>query len=205
VDELALALFTAALAVLFGLRSWSQRRRTGSTGFRGISGRPLSVAWTGGVLFIIALILGVAGPLLAVTGLVPTEAATGWRVAGLLIALVGFCAALVGQIRMGASWRVGVDPSERTDLVTSGLFALVRNPFFSAIIMAQLGVTLMVPTWVSALALLSLVTAVELQVRIVEEPYLKRAHGSEYDSYCNRVGRFLPRITAKSRITDGSV
>jgi protein-S-isoprenylcysteine O-methyltransferase Ste14 len=36
---------------------------------------------------------------------------------------------------MGASWRIGVDPSERTDLVTGGAFALVRNPIFSAMLL----------------------------------------------------------------------
>jgi len=41
----ALGLFAAFAALGFGWRSWEQRRRTGSTGFRGISGRPGTVEW----------------------------------------------------------------------------------------------------------------------------------------------------------------
>ena len=191
---LALVLYVVALVILFGVRSWAQRRQTGSTGYRGISGRPLSAEWTGGVLFIVSIALGVAGPLLAVTGTLPTDASTGVQMVGLVVALVGFAATLAGQIGMGASWRVGVDPTERTDLVTSGAFALVRNPVFTAMVTAQLGIALMVPTWVSALALLTLIVAVELQVRVVEEPYLRRIQGAVYEDYCARVGRFVPGI-----------
>ncbi|MDQ2638478.1 MAG: isoprenylcysteine carboxylmethyltransferase family protein, partial [Actinomycetota bacterium] len=41
----ALALFAVFALLGFGWRSWVQRRRTGSTGFRGISGQPGSVEW----------------------------------------------------------------------------------------------------------------------------------------------------------------
>lgn len=92
---------------------------------------------------------------------------------------------------MGASWRIGVDASERTELVTSGVFAYVRNSTFSAMILAQTGMLLMVPSWVSAAALLALVV---LQVRAVEEPYLHAVHGESYARYAARAGRFVPRV-----------
>ncbi|PYG00281.1 hypothetical protein SAMN05216184_104223 [Georgenia satyanarayanai] len=46
----------------------------------------------------------------------------------------------------------------------------------------------------TAAALLCLLLAVEIQVRLVEEPYLIRAHGHAYASYSERVGRFLPGL-----------
>jgi protein-S-isoprenylcysteine O-methyltransferase Ste14 len=33
---------------------------------------------------------------------------------------------------------------------------------------------------------------IEMQVRAVEEPYLKRIHGEAYLHYAKRVGRFVP-------------
>jgi protein-S-isoprenylcysteine O-methyltransferase Ste14 len=33
-----------------------------------------------------------------------------------------------------------------------------------------------------------------VQVRLVEEPYLRRVHGCAYETYAARTGRFLPRI-----------
>jgi protein-S-isoprenylcysteine O-methyltransferase Ste14 len=47
---------------------------------------------------------------------------------------------------------------------------------------------------VAVLGFLALVVALELQVRIVEEPYLRQAHGATYDDYARRVGRFLPGV-----------
>jgi protein-S-isoprenylcysteine O-methyltransferase Ste14 len=146
------------------------------------------------VLFIAAIVLGLGGPLLAVTGVVVTDPPVAVQVCGLVLALAGFAATLAGQVGMGTSWRVGVDPAERTTLVTTGVFAVVRNPVFSAMVAAQAGVALMVPTWPSVLALVALVVAVELQVRAVEEPYLQAMHGSAYVGYAARAGRFVPGI-----------
>ncbi len=38
---------------------------------------------------------------------------------------------------MGASWRIGVNPDERTKLVTGGVFAHVRKPISTAILAAR--------------------------------------------------------------------
>jgi drug/metabolite transporter superfamily protein YnfA len=46
----ALALCVLYLALAFGGRTLLQLRSSGSTGFKGVSGRPLSVEWIGGVL-----------------------------------------------------------------------------------------------------------------------------------------------------------
>jgi len=190
----ALVLYTVALVVIFGVRSDVQRRRTGSTGFRGFSGTPAEAGWWGGVLFIAAIVLGLAGPILAVTGVVVADPPVALQVAGLVLALAGFAATLAGQVGMGASWRIGVDPAERTTLVTTGVFGAVRNPVFSAMVAAQAGIALMVPTWVSVLGLVSLVVAVELQVRWTEEPYLRAVHGAAYAAYAARAGRFAPGV-----------
>jgi protein-S-isoprenylcysteine O-methyltransferase Ste14 len=190
----ALVLYVVALVVLFGVRSWIQLRRTGSTGFVGISGTPTDAGWWGGVLFAAAMVLGLAGPLLAVADVVTADPPLAVQVVGLVLALAGFAATLAAQTGMGSSWRIGVDPAERTDLVTNGVFAHVRNPIFTAMTAAQAGVVLMVPTWISALALVALVAAVQLQVRAVEEPYLRAMHGGAYAAYAARAGRFLPGI-----------
>jgi len=194
-DVVALVLYVVALLVMFGLRSWLQLRRTGSAGFRGISGAPGTLAWWGGVLFILAIATGLAAPVLATAGVVvPAGDALWLSITGLVVALAGFAAVLAGQSGMGSSWRIGVDEGERTDLVTSGIFAVARNPVFTAMVIAQLGMVLLVPTWLSALALAALVAAVQIQVRVIEEPYLRRLHGVAYEAYAARVGRFVPGL-----------
>ncbi|ADG73384.1 isoprenylcysteine carboxyl methyltransferase [Cellulomonas flavigena DSM 20109] len=191
-----LVLYLVGVVAAFGIRTWLHRRRTGSTGWRGLSGAPGSAEWWGGALFAAAIVLGAAGPALAAVGVGPAPAALPGSVAwlGLAVAVVGFLATLAAQAGMGASWRIGVDADERTDLVTTGTFALVRNPVFTAMATALVGVVLLAPTVVTLAALACLVVAVQLQVRVVEEPYLRRAHGEAYAAYAARVGRFVPGV-----------
>ncbi len=79
----------------------------------------------------------------------------------------------------------------------------MRKPIFTAMVTAQAGIVLVVPTWVSAAALAALVAAVELQVRSAEEPHLLRVHGAAYVDYAARTGRFVPGIGRLARAGDG--
>ena len=195
--EVALVLYAVYLVIAFGVRTVLQLRRTGSTGFHGVGGRVGSAEWLAGVGFVVALLLGVAAPVLALLDIVePIDAldTTGLHVAGLVLTLAGIAATFYAQVAMGTSWRIGVDQEERTDLVTSGPFALVRNPIFSAMLPTALGLVLLVPSWVALVGLVGLAVALELQVRVVEEPYLLRAHGEPYRRYAAETGRFLPAV-----------
>ena len=101
---------------------------------------------------------------------------------------------VAAQMGMGDSWRIGVDPAERTGLVTGGIFALVRNPIFTAMLVTALGLTLMVGNVISLTGLAALYAALEVQVRFVEEPYLRTVHGPDYERYTATAGRFLPGL-----------
>ena len=195
--ELALILYVVYLALAFGLRTWLQWRSTGSTGFHGVGGRPGSAEWLAGAGFVAALVLGASAPLLALLDVVePIDAlnGNGVHVAGVVFAVLGIALTLYAQIAMGTSWRIGVEESERTELVTDGPFGLVRNPIFSAMIPTALGLTLMVPSVVAVIGFVALLVALELQVRVVEEPYLARVQGEAYTRYASRTGRFVPGI-----------
>jgi protein-S-isoprenylcysteine O-methyltransferase Ste14 len=193
----ALVILVLFLALAFGWRSWRQWRRTGSTGFRGISGAPGSAEWTGGLLFVVALVAAVLAPgaqLLGVVDPLATLDHPGAHRTGLWLALGGVVTTLWSQVAMGDAWRIGVDESERTKLVVHGPFRWVRNPIFTSMGLAIGGLALMVPNLLAGLALCALVLALQLQVRRVEEPYLLRAHGRDYAEYAARTGRFLPGI-----------
>src|SRR5262249_41998519 len=103
----ALALFTAFAALGFGWRSWVQYRRTGTTGFRGVSGRVGSIEWFAGLGFIGALVIAVAAPLLQLFGLVTALDLPWLHVTGVMIAVVGIAATVYAQMDMGDSWRIG--------------------------------------------------------------------------------------------------
>ncbi len=197
VATVALACFALYGLLAFGLRTLIQLRRTGSSGFKGISGRPGSMEWIGGVLFVVAIALGVAAPVLALLDLVEPIGAldgTGAHVAGAVLFAAGLALTLAAQLTMGSSWRIGVDHSERTDLVTGGLFSAVRNPIFSGMFPVSVGLALMVPNVPALAAVIALVVALEIQTRLIEEPYLLATHGESYRAYAARVGRFVPGL-----------
>ena len=91
-------------------------------------------------------------------------------------------------------WRIGVREGERTALVTQGWFSVVRDPIFSAMALTGAGLAFMVPNAVSIGGLVLLLVALQLQVRVVEEPYLRVLNGAAYTSYEQSVGRFVPLL-----------
>jgi protein-S-isoprenylcysteine O-methyltransferase Ste14 len=193
------------LVALLG-RALLQRLRTRSWGVSGVSGSAGSVEWLAGVLFVVSLALGVAGSALQLAGAVePIEPLDGTpgQVAGLVLFGLGLTAVAAAQLAMGSSWRIGVEETERTELVTSGPFAIVRNPIYSANIPTVGGIVLIAPNIVAVAGFLLLVLAQEMQVRLIEEPYLLRTHGDAYDRYASRVGRFVPGVGSLSTRSSG--
>jgi protein-S-isoprenylcysteine O-methyltransferase Ste14 len=197
VAGLALGLYVAFLATAFGWRTWFQYRRTKDHGLRVLSIRVGSIEWFAVMLLMLGGTLNVAAPLAELNDfgvLTVPYAGSLFEPIGLALMLLGFATTILSQLEMGDSWRIGVDPHETTSLVTAGLFSHVRNPIFSGMLLAAVGLMLMVPNVLSAVGLASSFIGIEIQVRRVEEPYLIRVHGSRYLSYARRVGRFIPRI-----------
>ncbi|OGQ24335.1 MAG: hypothetical protein A2138_17210 [Deltaproteobacteria bacterium RBG_16_71_12] len=182
-------------AIAFGVRSWLLCRRTGATGFRGLSGSVGSPEWLGGALLIVAIVLAAASPAVVLAGLIaPARLPYIVTVAGVGLMALGFVGTIAAQLTMGDSWRVGVDEREATTLIDRGPFRIARNPIFASMLIFLVGLALVLPTVVSAAAFAAALVGLELQVRLVEEPYLMRTHGETYARYASRVGRFVPLL-----------
>lgn len=193
----ALAIYVAWLVLAFGLRSLIQARRTGDTGWRSPGGQPGSLQWwSRTVVGFGAVAAGLAAPIADLAGLpaISTLDRTWLRLAGLILAALAATATIAAQIMMGASWRIGVNEAERTTLVTTGPFRLVRNPIFTAAVAVIAGTALAVPNPIAVTGLAAAIIGVQLQVRRIEEPYLRRTHGDDYHHYATRVGRFIPGL-----------
>ncbi len=94
------------------------------------------------------------------------------------------------MIRGASGWTAARPPT----LVRSGVFSWVRNPIFTAMLVFGLGIALVTPNVVAIVGFVLLVVTIELQVRVVEEPYLLTVHGDAYREYLASVGRFAPGV-----------
>lgn len=189
-------LYAVATALLLGIQTWRQYRSTGSTGFNGFRGsRQTPLARVAGLGFVAAVVVGLVAPWLPATGLLPVwELPIVVGAFGTVAAAAGLQLGVTAQRAMGRSWRIGVDQAESTELVTGGVFRLVRNPIFTALLMIQAGTAAMALTWLSLTGALLMLAACQIQVRAVEEPYLLRSHPGAYPRYAALTGRFVPGI-----------
>jgi protein-S-isoprenylcysteine O-methyltransferase Ste14 len=197
VAQLAAWMLAGFLVLTLFVRVAIQLRRTGKTGLIGLRRNAGLLDVLSGILFIGGMAMSVVSlELVLQDSLEPIDALdTGaLHVIGIVLAGLGGSAVFLAQLGMGASWRIGVSDEERTALVTTGWFSIVRNPIYSAMIVGWTGFALLVPTWLAFAGVVVIAAGLELQVRVVEEPYLIRTHGNEYEAYASRVGRFIPGV-----------
>ena len=177
------------------VRGAIQYRRTGSSPLR-LRDRPGSPQWWARLVSTVGVVLAIAAPLAELAGLQPfaplDQPLVRWG--GVVLVFLGIAITIRSQAAMGRSWRADVDPDARTTLVTTGPFRLVRNPVFTGSAITVVGLAFVVPNVVSLLMLVAFVAGLEIQVRLVEEPYLLRVHGDAYRAYAARTGRFVPGV-----------
>jgi protein-S-isoprenylcysteine O-methyltransferase Ste14 len=202
--KLSIALWLLYLVISLGVRLIIQVRMTGSSGFVLHRRRASSLQMFASAMFVSSLLGGLASPMLA--ALFPESSFwSAWTLPSSLAAvggigwLCGVSLAFTSQLTLGRSWRIGVDASERTELVTRGVFGVVRNPIFSALFLTALSLALLCSTPLAWIACAVQAVALEIQVRAVEEPYLAGVHGDAYREYVARVGRFIPGLGRSPR------
>ena len=110
--------------------------------------------------------------------------------AGVAVAAAGTVLFTLAVVTMRGSWRAGVDASQHTQLVTSGIYRLSRNPAFAGFDLFYLGTTLAVPNPVLGMLTAALVVLFHLQIRN-EETFLLATFGSPYARYLKAVRRYL--------------
>ena len=85
-------------------------------------------------------------------------------------------------------------------LVTTGLFAVIRNPIIAAELLVIWAVALYMASVGVGLYALVVTVAAHLIVVHVEEPELRQRFGESYEEYCRNVPRWFPRFGGPRRI-----
>jgi protein-S-isoprenylcysteine O-methyltransferase Ste14 len=109
---------------------------------------------------------------------------------GLSILLASLLWIIVAQGHMKNSWRVGIDINTKTELITTGLFRISRNPIYLGMIMSFLGLFLTTPNAVTGFFLVLGYVLIQVQIRL-EEEFLINEHGQQFIDYKRKVRRLI--------------
>ena len=112
----------------------------------------------------------------------------GWI--GVILCILGLSLFLYSLISFGRSFRVGIDEDNPGSLITTGAFAISRNPIYTAFGLVLLGEFLIYPNWILLVYLIAGYWLFNRQV-LLEEQSLVKIYGEEYKQYCKKVRRYL--------------
>jgi protein-S-isoprenylcysteine O-methyltransferase Ste14 len=111
------------------------------------------------------------------------------KILGLILIAFAFFIGIPTLITMKNSWRVGIRPEQKTELVIDGFFRFCRNPYFLSYILMFLGIFLVFPTFIYLLFYIPFVVIIHFMI-LDEEKHLAQQHGKQYLDYKHRVKRY---------------
>ena len=117
----------------------------------------------------------------------------GIRIAGVTITTLGVVAFIVSVLQMKDNWRAGVQREEKTELVTTGIYSISRNPAFLGFDLMYIGIVITFFNWYLCVATCIVMVLFHLQIVNVEEDFLIEAFGDEYIKYRKKVCRYFGR------------
>jgi protein-S-isoprenylcysteine O-methyltransferase Ste14 len=95
---------------------------------------------------------------------------------------------------LGTNWSITLQVREGHTLVTRGVYARIRHPMYSSLLLYAAGQAVAVPNWVagpSYIAALSLLVLFRLGP---EERMMRERFGAEWDAYAARTKRLVPGV-----------
>jgi protein-S-isoprenylcysteine O-methyltransferase Ste14 len=111
-------------------------------------------------------------------------------IAGVALVTAGVVIFIMALVSFGASWRIGIDAKTPGGLVTTGMFALSRNPIFVFLDLYAFGTFLINGTLGFLLFALILAAGIHYQI-LQEEVFLRRTYGTAYQDYSRRTARYF--------------
>lgn len=118
------------------------------------------------------------------------------RIVGILLGMMGDIIFIISVLTMKESWRAGVSYEEKTDLITDGIYQISRNPAFLGFDLVYIGMCFMFFNPVLVVISLLAIIMFHLQIKYVEEPFLKQEFKEQYLQYYQQVNRYIGKRTS---------
>ena len=151
-----------------------------------------------GFVKFVEITMKIAAILVFIAGLVSIFLETGnsltaIRIIGAITSVGGTVIVIVALWTMRDSWRAGVSKTDKTELITNGIYHISRNPAFLGFDLLYIGTLLMFFNWILCFLTVFAVIMYHLQIVNVEENFLLVAFGNEYLQYKKKVCRYIGR------------
>lgn len=109
---------------------------------------------------------------------------------GIALGFTGVIFFFLSVLTMKNNWRAGFDSTQKTQLVTNGIYKISRNPAFIGFDLLYVGCAFVFPNILNILAALTAVIAFHIQI-LSEEKFLAQTFGKAYLKYKSNVRRYL--------------
>jgi len=141
--------------------------------------------------WVVAQFLLFAG-LLALAVLYPGTGPAAWRFSGVLVLVVAAAVAVAGVTALGRNLTPFPKPADHAELIQRGIYAKIRHPLYTAVILAGFGWALVWLSWPALLAAAALIPFFHAK-SCREEDFLREKFPG-YREYEARTRRFIPWI-----------
>lgn len=109
---------------------------------------------------------------------------------GVGVAAIGVLIFIVAMVTMRDSWRAGIPEKDKTELVTTGIYRISRNPAFLGFDLMYIGMLIAYFNYLHLAFVVFAVIMLHLQI-LQEEKFLATTFGEKYTEYKKRTGRYF--------------
>jgi len=112
-------------------------------------------------------------------------------IAGIVLIAIALLFILPALIKFVQSKNTLVTIKSATSLQTKGIYSLTRNPMYMGLLILYSGIAMLEGNWWTFIFIPLIIIIVQSYVIRVEENYLQRAFGEEYNTYRKKVRRWI--------------
>jgi protein-S-isoprenylcysteine O-methyltransferase Ste14 len=164
------------------LEKMSERRVTGQEKFL------LFVLWTG--MFILPIIYAASNWLDFANYTLPAWA--GWL--GVVLIVGAVFVFWRAHADLGLNWSPTLEIREKHELITRGIYSVIRHPMYASQILWSLAQALLLQNWIAGFgSIVAFIPFYFLRVR-AEEQLMLEQFGDQYRSYMQKVGGVFPKL-----------
>ena len=112
-----------------------------------------------------------------------------------LISMVAFLSLFhFSHKHLARNWSVSLEIRKDHELVDTGIYRMIRHPMYTSFWLWGIAQFLLIPNWIASLSGLASIALLYFSRVGAEEEMMRQQFGADYDAYCERTYRLLPKI-----------